>query len=38
MKEFGEKIYLIGQATASRVGKLEDQGIIEGYTIKVNDG
>lgn len=36
MKELGEKVHLTGQAAATRVAKLEDSGIIEGYTIKVN--
>ncbi|MDS0525237.1 Lrp/AsnC family transcriptional regulator [Clostridium sp. SHJSY1] len=36
MKELGENVHLTGQAAASRVFKLEDNGIIEGYTIKVN--
>lgn len=36
MKELGEKVHLTGQAAASRVAKLEDHGVIEGYTIKVN--
>ncbi|WP_101842721.1 Lrp/AsnC family transcriptional regulator [Halobacillus sp. Marseille-P3879] len=36
MKELGEKVHLTGQAAAARVAKLEDQGVIEGYTIKVN--
>ncbi len=36
MKELGEKVHLTGQAAASRVTKLEDNGVIEGYTIKVN--
>ncbi|MGV2966180.1 Lrp/AsnC family transcriptional regulator [Paenibacillus sp. FSL H8-0317] len=36
MKELGTKIHMTGQATASRVAKLEDNGVIEGYTIKVN--
>ncbi|PAD39054.1 Lrp/AsnC family transcriptional regulator [Terribacillus sp. 7520-G] len=36
MKELGEKVHLTGQATSARVAKLEDGGIIEGYTIKVN--
>lgn len=36
MKELGEKVHLTGQAAASRVVKLEDNGIIEGYTIKIN--
>lgn len=36
MKELGEKVHLTGQATSARVAKLEDNGIIEGYTIKIN--
>jgi Lrp/AsnC family transcriptional regulator, leucine-responsive regulatory protein len=36
MKELGEKVHLTGQAASARVAKLEDQGIIEGYSIKVN--
>lgn len=36
MKELGEKVHLTGQAVSSRVARLEDDGIIEGYTIKVN--
>jgi Lrp/AsnC family leucine-responsive transcriptional regulator len=36
MKELGEKVHLTGPATSARVAKLEDNGIIEGYTIKVN--
>ncbi|OPD56670.1 Lrp/AsnC family transcriptional regulator [Bacillus anthracis] len=36
MKELGEKVHLTGQAAASRVAKLEDNGVIEGYGIKVN--
>lgn len=36
MKELGKKIHMTGQATSTRVAKLEDNGIIERYTIKVN--
>lgn len=36
MKELGERVHLTGQAAASRVAKLEESGVIEGYTIKVN--
>lgn len=36
MKELGEKVHLTGPATSARVAKLEDNGIIEGYTIKTN--
>lgn len=36
MKELGEKVHLTGQAASARVAKLEDNGIIEGYTIKIN--
>ena len=36
MKELGEKVHMTGQATSDRVAKLEDNGVIEDYTIKVN--
>ncbi|MFB3163554.1 Lrp/AsnC family transcriptional regulator [Neobacillus sp. 179-J 1A1 HS] len=36
MKELGEKIHLTGPATSARMANLEDNGVIEGYTIKVN--
>ncbi|MBT2624163.1 Lrp/AsnC family transcriptional regulator [Bacillus sp. ISL-32] len=36
MKELGGKVHLTGQAAASRIAKLEDNGVIEGYTIKIN--
>ncbi|WP_419150413.1 Lrp/AsnC family transcriptional regulator [Lysinibacillus xylanilyticus] len=36
LKELGEKVYLTGQAASSRVAKLEDNGVIESYTINVN--
>jgi Lrp/AsnC family transcriptional regulator, leucine-responsive regulatory protein len=37
MKELGEKVHLTGQAASARVAKLEDSGVIEAYTIKVNE-
>jgi Lrp/AsnC family leucine-responsive transcriptional regulator len=37
MKELGEKVHLTGPAASARVSKLEENGVIEGYTIKVND-
>ncbi|WP_138188927.1 Lrp/AsnC family transcriptional regulator [Paenibacillus alvei] len=36
MKELGQKIHMTGQATANRVQKLEDEGVIEHYTIQLN--
>ena len=36
MKDLGNKIHMTGQATATRVAKLEDHNVIEGYTVKVN--
>lgn len=35
-KEIGSRIHLTGQAVGARVRKLEDMGIIEGYTLKWN--
>ena len=36
MRELGEKIFLTGQATSTRVAKLEDMKIIKGYTLEVD--
>lgn len=36
MKELSERVHLSSPATSARVEKLETAGIIEGYTIKVN--
>ncbi|MNI24142.1 HTH-type transcriptional regulator LrpC [compost metagenome] len=36
MKGLGEKIHMTGQATANRVLKLEEDGVIGGYTIHLN--
>jgi len=36
MKELGERVHLTGQAAANRVLKLEEEGVIEGYTIKLD--
>lgn len=36
MKELGKRVHLSGQATANRVAKLEENGVIEAYTIKIN--
>jgi len=35
-KELGQRIGLTGTAIAERVRKLEDEGIIESYTIRLN--
>lgn len=36
MKELGERVHLTGPSTSTRVARLEDLGVIEAYTIKVN--
>ncbi|MBN9653364.1 Lrp/AsnC family transcriptional regulator [Halobacillus sp. GSS1] len=36
MKDLGEKVHLTGPAASARVLKLEESGVIEGYTIKMN--
>ena len=36
MKELSQKVHLSSPATSARIEKLETAGIIEGYTIKVN--
>jgi len=37
MKELGEKVHLTGQAAAARVKRLEERGVIEGYSVLVNE-
>ncbi|WP_028547156.1 Lrp/AsnC family transcriptional regulator [Paenibacillus taiwanensis] len=37
MKELGLKIHMTGQATANRVSKLEEEGIIKQYTVLLDD-
>ncbi|SFE76555.1 transcriptional regulator, AsnC family [Paenibacillus algorifonticola] len=36
MKELGQLVHLTGQAAANRVSRLEEEGFIEGYTIRFN--
>ncbi|UUZ81137.1 Lrp/AsnC family transcriptional regulator [Paenibacillus sp. P26] len=36
MKKLGEKVHLTGQAAANRVAKLEEDEVIEGYTVRLN--
>ena len=36
-KEIGEIIHMTGQGVANRIRKMEDLGIIEKYTLKVNE-
>ncbi|MDO4536203.1 MAG: Lrp/AsnC family transcriptional regulator, partial [Clostridium perfringens] len=37
MKELGEKVHLTGQAASARVLRLEEKGVIKGYTIDVDE-
>jgi Lrp/AsnC family leucine-responsive transcriptional regulator len=36
-KQIGDQIRMSGPAVASRVQKLQDEGVLEGYTVKVNE-
>lgn len=36
LQEIGEIVHMSGQAVKNRINKLENLGIIEGYTLKVN--
>lgn len=36
-QEVGERVHLSGQAVKNRINKLEAAGIIEGYTLKLNE-
>ncbi|HLO11871.1 MAG TPA: Lrp/AsnC family transcriptional regulator [Pseudoneobacillus sp.] len=35
-KEIGDIVHMTGQAVAARITKLEDLGILEGYTVRLN--
>ncbi|MHC1681753.1 MAG: Lrp/AsnC family transcriptional regulator [Clostridiaceae bacterium] len=35
-REIGESVHLTGQAVANRIRKMEELGVIEGYTVKLN--
>lgn len=35
-KEIGDIVHMTGQAVAARITKLEDLGILQGYTVKLN--
>ncbi|WP_411832629.1 Lrp/AsnC family transcriptional regulator [Paenibacillus dokdonensis] len=37
-KAIGELVHLTGQAVGARVRKLQDAGVIEGYTLRWNPG
>ena len=36
-KEIGELIHMTGQGVAARIHKMEEMGLIEGYTLKINE-
>ena len=36
-KELGQKVHLTGQAAADRVRRLEDSGVITGYSVSVDE-
>ncbi|SOC25017.1 AsnC family transcriptional regulator [Ureibacillus xyleni] len=36
-KEIGEKIHMTGQAVGNRIKKMEDQGIIQAYSIVIDE-
>jgi Lrp/AsnC family leucine-responsive transcriptional regulator len=35
-REIGELVHLTGQAVGNRIRKMEELGIIEGYSVKIN--
>lgn len=37
LKDIGKKVHMTGQAVSTRILKLQDMGIIEGFTLKLND-
>jgi len=36
MQEIGEEVHLTGQAVRNRINRMEKEGIIQGYTIKID--
>ncbi|GKU78892.1 Lrp/AsnC family transcriptional regulator [Paenibacillus sp. L3-i20] len=36
-KQIGENVHMSGAAVANRIQRLEDLGVIEGYTVKINE-
>lgn len=36
-KQIGEKVHMTGQAVANRIQRLEQEGVIEKYTIQVDE-
>lgn len=37
-REIGEEVHLTGQAVANRIRLMQEAGIIEGYTVKLDPG
>lgn len=37
-KEIGELVHLTGQAVSARIRKMEDAGIIKGFSISIDEG
>jgi Lrp/AsnC family leucine-responsive transcriptional regulator len=37
LKDIGEKVHLTGQAVSNRIMKLEETGVIKGYTVVLDD-
>ncbi|MEW9699505.1 Lrp/AsnC family transcriptional regulator [Paenibacillus sp. SI8] len=36
-KQIGEIVHMSGVAVANRIGRLEELGVIEGYTVRLNE-
>lgn len=36
-KQIGERVHMSAPAVANRIQRMEDQGIIEGFTVKLNE-
>ncbi|RJE86125.1 Lrp/AsnC family transcriptional regulator [Paenibacillus sp. 1011MAR3C5] len=37
MKEIGERVHMTGQAVANRIARLEELGVLLGYTVKLDE-
>lgn len=37
MKEIGERVHMTGQAVANRIARLEELGVLLGYTVRLDE-
>lgn len=37
LKEIGERVHMTGQAVANRIARLEETGVLLGYTVRIDE-